>query len=524
MSVTCFFIIFAGALVFLVNPNFCQNCNSIDTDVLILGGGMAGVAAANYFHEEQINFILVDAQGKLGGRIKNLEISPGIFLTEGASFIQGIDENVNNHNMHTLLDLASTKFGGIEGVVVHSDADDVMRVYNSSGSDVTEAFCEREGAYLDAVRVAQNYSRMRRAAKLEDETCRQGLDRGNWVVETSLDNFTDWEEFDFCIAATPDMSSLYGDIELDTYRDFNSQKAQPHIDTRTDYFITDNRGYLHLVDCLAKPFEDDRHGIRLNTTVNKINNMENCVCITTTNGNFCGKYAILTFSIGVIKSMEFQESVLTPAFSANKLQALEVMTMAHYLKIYVVFDRRFWDTDVFFVGYIDEVRGYYPLFLTMKDLYPKINVTIFVVTGDMALKVVNQNESTTQEEVMAVLESIYNISIPSPQRIYIEKFSIDPLFLGSYSNILKGLTCQTFHDLSSPEGRLYFAGEGYSEKYNGFVHGAYFSGIQTAENLSRAISDISRVPDPTTNDAACWSMRNLLAVVIILFLLVSIIL
>ena len=389
MSFAYFFTLYTCTFSLLVEPNLCQTCDSLDTDVLILGGGIAGVAAANRFYEDGINFILVEAQGKLGGRIKNLEISPGIFLTEGASYIQGIDENVNR-SMHPLLNLAS-KCGGIKGVVVHGEADDLIRVYNFTGSDVTEAFCERAVAYLNALRVAQNYSRIRRAAKLEDETFRQGLDRGNWEVKTPLENVIEWEEFDFCFAEPPDISSLYGGIDLDTFRDFNSQKTQPFISTHTDYFVTDNRGYLRLVDCLAKPFEGDRNCVRLNTTVTKINNMENCVCVTTTNGNLCGKYAILTFSIGVIKSMEFQENVLTPAFSAKKLQALEVMTMAHYLKIFLVFDSQFWDTDVFYVGYVSEVRGYYPLFLTLKDIDSRINVITFIVTGDMALKVVNQN-------------------------------------------------------------------------------------------------------------------------------------
>ena len=276
MSIAYLFTLYTCALLLLVKPNLCQTCDSLDTDVLILGGGIAGVAAANRFYEEGTNFILVEAQGMLGGRIKNLEISPGIFLTEGASYIQGIDENVNR-SMHPILDLAS-KCGGIKGVVVHGEADDLIRVYNFTGSDVTEPFCERAVAYLDALRVAQNYSRIRRAAKLEDETCRQGLDRGNWAVKTPLDNFTEWEEFDFCVAEPPDISSLYGDIEFETYRDFNSQKTQPFVSTRTDYFITDNRGYLHLVDCLAKPFEGDSNRVRLNATVTKINNMENCVC------------------------------------------------------------------------------------------------------------------------------------------------------------------------------------------------------------------------------------------------------
>ena len=509
------------AVLLLVNSIISQSCDNLDTDVLILGGGMAGVTAANYFHVSTTHsFILIEANERLGGRIKQLEIIPGVFIAEGASFIQGIDPS--EFLLHPLMELGNRgECGGLIRGIQVSNAAGVIKVYDSMGNDVTAMFNLRRMNYTAALSMAEEISRLRygeREPAKPDKTARYGLDKANWVITSSLDNFTEWDGFDSCIAETPDVSSLYGDIELETYKDFRTDDVT-NFSFHTDYFVTDSRGYVHLVDCLAQRF---RNRVRLNTNVTKIKNMENCVCVTTTTGNLCGKYAILTFSIGVIKSMEFQDNVLTPNFSTQKLEALKVMVMAHYLKIFLVFDRQFWDTNVFFVGYVDENRGYYPLMLTLKDIDPEINVIIFVVTGEMALTVVNQAQDKTQQEIMDVLRTMYGIDIPSPQSIYIGRFSTNPLFRGAFSNIRKGLTHHTFNDLCSPEGRLYFAGEAYSEKYSGFVHGAYKSGIKTAENLSKVLSQMpisnhpGSNPNHPVNNADCFSIKSVLTIDILL--------
>ena len=43
-------------------------------------------------------------------------------------------------------------------------------------------------------------------------------------------------------------------------------------------------------------------------------------------------------------------------------------------------------------------------------------------------------------------------------------------------------------ELTIPEGNMYLAGEGTSPDYNGFVHGAYLSGIDTANLIAEKIA------------------------------------
>ena len=67
-----------------------------EVDVLILGGGLAGITAANYLHNSGIkNFLVLEAQDYVGGRLKNLSFG-GITLGEGANWVHLVEERDKN--------------------------------------------------------------------------------------------------------------------------------------------------------------------------------------------------------------------------------------------------------------------------------------------------------------------------------------------------------------------------------------------------------------------------------------------
>ena len=117
-----------------------------------------------------------------------------------------------------------------------------------------------------------------------------------------------------------------------------------------------------------------------------------------------------------------------------------------------------------------------------------INIAV-TVTDDMADRVVQQNKSVKMGEIMEVLRTIIlcGNNIPEPTTLLFNNWLEDPLFRGTYSNWPLGVTDQTYKELNSPEGRLYFSGEGTSAKYNGYIHGALFSGIDTANLVGSEI-------------------------------------
>lgn len=72
-----------------------------DASVLILGGGLAGVIAARTFHEQGINFTIVEARSELGGRLQSFKFgAPGkeYTLENGANWVQGTESDAGTIN------------------------------------------------------------------------------------------------------------------------------------------------------------------------------------------------------------------------------------------------------------------------------------------------------------------------------------------------------------------------------------------------------------------------------------------
>jgi polyamine oxidase len=108
------------------------------------------------------------------------------------------------------------------------------------------------------------------------------------------------------------------------------------------------------------------------------------------------------------------------------------------------------------------------------------------LTSDQAYQAELQSEAEVKEALMGVLRTMYGHSIPSPIDIVIPRWTLDPLFRGTFSNWGAGATVEQQNNiraalpdpqLASPEGhRLVFAGEATSRKYFGYLQGAYFEG------------------------------------------------
>ncbi|CAG0906284.1 unnamed protein product, partial [Darwinula stevensoni] len=69
-----------------------DNINPKDKTIIVIGAGISGLAASKKLKEIGFNVIVLEAQDKVGGRLKTNR-SLGIAFDEGASWIHGIDGN-----------------------------------------------------------------------------------------------------------------------------------------------------------------------------------------------------------------------------------------------------------------------------------------------------------------------------------------------------------------------------------------------------------------------------------------------
>lgn len=71
----------------------------------------------------------------------------------------------------------------------------------------------------------------------------------------------------------------------------------------------------------------------------------------------------------------------------------------------------------------------------------------------------------------------------------VSHWGTDPNSLGCYSYDLVSKPADVYERLRAPLGNLFFAGEAVSMENQGSVHGAYSSGVMTAENCRRLVNE-----------------------------------
>ena len=461
--------------------NKANDCGQRDSEVLILGAGITGISVAKTLSENGItDFLILEAEDGIGGRVKNTVLKSGVRVELGANWIQGIDPD--HPDKHPLWSIAQ-KCGGLGGVFMETFNNETMHVFDQNGINITDsiAFKERFGKWNKTISPGlTEYSLKRQGSGLPDITAREALASNGWIPSTPMDDMIEWYGFDADeYAISPEHVSLYGNFPDDTYFDFGNP------DNTLNYFVTDQEeGFVKVVRCLAKEFlsEDDSR-LLLDTTVTEIDWSDNqCVCVSTSkNKKFCATDAIITFSLGVLQSNTVK---FIPSIPTGKRSIIDKGQFCLYLKIFLEFEEIFWKEDLIVdsIIRIDPIRGRYIQFQPLNKFTPILFTT---VTGEMAKMVYNQTVEETTNQIMKILRTIYGEAIHDPISVTIPDWWLNPFYKGMYTTYPVGFQEEEVKILAEPLGRLHFGGEATSYQYSGYVHGGYFSGIDVANEIMK---------------------------------------
>ena len=252
-------------------------------------------------------------------------------------------------------------------------------------------------------------------------------------------------------------------------------------DGEHDYIVTDQRGYVSLVKCIAEPLLDK---IELGSVVTSIDWNDECVCAEVKGkGRMCGDYGIVTFSIGVLQDF-LENNHFNGTLSNKKIDAIRDSEMGLYLSIFVSFPYTFWNTEADFIYRADNRTGYYPVIRPIgADLPGSPPMIIMQVTGDEAKRLSSLSEEDIYNEIMDVLIFWYGNDVPNATDIEYYNWYNDEFYRGMFATIPLNLTVEEKLNLAVPEGRLYFSGEGNPLYSTGTIQAAYCSGINTATDI-----------------------------------------
>jgi monoamine oxidase len=419
--------------------------------VLIIGAGIAGLAAARWLtargHEVQV----VEARTRIGGRLWTSSAWPDVPLDLGASWIHGLQDNPLTALAEEIdAQLISTSYA--RTLTLGSDGQAIDAEQQQSLDDWQKRLDQ-------AIQNAQQGDRdlsLRRA--VEEQLDWDELDEAEQRLVRFLLNSTIEQEY----AGSSDQLSAHA---FDSIEEFDGDDA---------IFA---EGYQVIVKHLGKNLR-----IELGQVVQEIDWSEPQVRVLTAQGEFSADQVIISVPLGVLQSGQIGFS---PPLPQNKGKAIEHLGMGHFNKCYLRFAQAFWprETDwLEFIPPLDEDGQWVEWVSLLRPTGQPI--LLGFNAADFAHEIESWSDAQIVDSAMARLRDMFGAEIPEPIGYQLTRWGQDPFARGAYSFNKLGSTPAMRDDLAaSLDGRLFFAGEATSRQYFATVHGAYLSGLAAATQL-----------------------------------------
>jgi monoamine oxidase len=418
-----------------------------ERDVIVIGAGIAGLAAARRLGEAGLRVVILEARDRIGGRIHTVTDQQGHAIELGAEFIHGVPpvsfDLVKESKLEVLESdghlwmfsngtLAQANYPAAVDVIFEEAA-------RYDGADITFAdFTAKHFADSpEQVRFANRYVEGFDAAKPERVSLR-------WLLHT--------------------------------------EAALETIDGERDFRVT--VGYCQFPETLAKAIQRLPVNIHLNTSVKIIRWQRGRVEVTAETAEgmamFSAPKVVITLPLGVLKD---PNGVIFDPLLTDKQTALEFLEMGQIVKLVMRFRERFWNAGTSFLfSSNEEITTWWT---QSPDDAPILTAWI---GGAKAVEFAALPLDDMTERAIATLAHVYSRDAAELQNLlegtFFHNWGDDPFAQGVYSYVSAG-GMDAPAKLALPlQETLYFAGEATDTLgFTGTVHGAMITGERAANEI-----------------------------------------
>jgi monoamine oxidase len=414
----------------------------VQADVLVIGAGAAGLAAAAELTRAGRSVLILEAKSRIGGRCHTQRLAGVAAPVElGAEFIHGRPEAT-----FSLLKKAGTP-----------------------AVDTTRTQRVLFGGKLRAVDVFTEARKAMRRRPAKDLSFRAFLARQRLPSATRALATLMVQGFD---AANPADASAQAIVE-EWGTALTASHKRPH------------GGYGPALQFLAKDLN-----VQLETIVREVRWSHGSVEVE---GTFrgepwtgCAPRAVITLPLGVLQSGAVR-------FTPRLEKPLDKLASGPVIRVAMAFRTAFWEKAHPGVAFFHSPHAPFPTFWTPLPMHAPL-LTCWA-GGPKAARLSGSSEKKLLAHALGSVRSVIG-NIEDPRAFLIHDWQADPYARGGYSYVKVG-GAGAREQLAAPlDGTLYFAGEATDAEEAGTVGGALRSGIRAAREIMqlRARRAFSRSP------------------------------
>lgn len=440
-------------------------------DVIIIGGGYAGIIAARQLHEAGKNFILLESRNRLGGRIYTKELGDGNYVDLGGQWIGPTQEK-----MYALL-----KEYGIDTFPTYDEGQSLLKLNGKLKSYKGVIPPLPLYALLSLDRAIKKINRLSKKISLqqpwlsENANYWDSLTLQGWI-EQQMGSRNARKIFkigaETVFAADPsEISLLHALFYIKSGRDFDTL-----INIRNGAQQDRIKGGAQLlVNRMAEAFSS---AIRLNSAVTSIEQTDDHVIVKGNGFSLSGRKVIIAVPPVLAGRIHYNRPL-----PALRDQLLQRVFMGSVIKCYAIYDEPFWRTEGL-NGLCASDSGYISVTFDNSPADGKQGVLMGFSVGSQAKALQELPPEKRKQEVLNIFGSFIGARALHPNVYLDHNWAEEEWSRGCFAGIMPAGAWTTVGKvIRTPCGHIHWAGTETSDVWNGYMEGAVRSGERAAAEV-----------------------------------------
>lgn len=446
-------------------------------DVIIIGGGFSGLAAAKKIHQAHKTFLLLEARDRVGGRTHTNYFDDGTYCDVGGQWIgptqdrmyelcreHGVDWYETYNEGKNIIDLNNT-IKTYTGLIPKMDVasliniDYVLKKLDRMAKKISLStpWTSPRADELDSISL-ETYVRKYCYTNNCYKVVRAGLET---VYACELNE----------VSLLHALFYIKSGTNLNTLLSIKDGAQQHRI----------KGGMQLLAEKIAEPFNNR---IKFNSAVAKVNQQNNIIVVSGTDFQYTAKKIIIAIPPPLISSIEF-----LPALPLHKTQLLQKLSMGIVGKVTAIYKKPFW-RDKGFSGQVvaDELTPFQTLFDSSPADSSYGTLLAFCI-ANRARDFFATNESSRRQLALDTFVKYFGKEAAEPTHYHDHCWANEVWSGGCYAGIYPTGAWTNFqNELAKPTQHIHWAGTETSDVWYGYIEGAVHAGERAAQEILTSIA------------------------------------